>query len=85
MKVVSVRSFRDRATELLRSAEPILVMRGGLPAGFWVPWDRSDLPDEVRRAIFVHLAEVIAEELKARGVTEEEVLADFDAARRSRR
>lgn len=85
MKVVNVRSFRDRATELLRSAEPILVTRDGVPAGFWVPWDRSDLPEEVRRGIFVHLAQVIAQGLAAKGITEEEVLADFNAARRSRR
>ena len=38
MKVVTVRQFRDRATEMLRSDEVILITRGGLPAGFFLPW-----------------------------------------------
>ncbi len=38
MKVVTVREFRDRATEMLRSEDVILITRDGLPARFFLPW-----------------------------------------------
>jgi hypothetical protein len=44
MKVVSVRDFRDRVSEMLRSEDVILVTRDGAPAGFFLPWDTPDFP-----------------------------------------
>ena len=88
MKVVTVRDFRDRATEMLRSEDVVLITRGGKPAGFFVPWDRPDIPVELRRELFVELTDRIGDQLDAAGVTEEEILADFAewrAARRARR
>ena len=85
MKIVTLRDFRDRATEMFRSDDVVLVTRDGLPAGFFVPWTTSDLPDNVRREVFGKLADLIGAQRRAVGVTEEEVLADFAAARRARR
>lgn len=85
MKVVTVRDFRDRATEMLRSEDVILVTRGGKPAGFYIPWDRSDVPLELKRELFAQLADRTRADLVAAGVTEEEVLADFAAWRATRR
>lgn len=84
MRVVTVRDFRDRATEMFRSTDVILVTREGRPAGFFLPWDGPELPEEVRREVFLRLTNQIAEQRDARGVTEEEVLNDFAAARRRR-
>jgi len=84
MKVVTVRDFRDRATELLRSEELVFITRDGLPAGFFVPWGTPDVPDEVRKAVFSRLAEQIRQEREALGVDEEEVLNDFAAWRHRR-
>ncbi len=39
MKVVTVRDFRDHATEMFRSKDVILVKREGMPAGCFLPWD----------------------------------------------
>jgi hypothetical protein len=81
MKVVTVRDFRDRATEMFRSDDVILVTREGRPAGFFLPWDAPELPPDVRREVFLRLTEQIAAQREARGVTEEEVLSDFAASR----
>jgi hypothetical protein len=85
VKVVTLRDFRDRATEMMRSHEVLLVTRDGKPAGFFLPWDRPDVPDDVRTGIFAELSGRARLELEKKGVREEDVLADFKAARRSRR
>jgi hypothetical protein len=84
MKVVTVRDFRDRASEMFRSDDVILVTRDGAPAGFYLPWDTPDLPVEVRREVFLRLSEQIGTELSEQGTTEQEVLDDFAASRRRR-
>lgn len=84
MKIVTVREFRDRATEMLRSEDVILITRDGLPAGFFLPWDARELPSDAERQLFLHLSEQIGSQLKAQGVSEEEVVGDFAARRRRR-
>ena len=81
MRVVTVRDFRDRASEMFRSEDVILVTREGRPAGFYLPWESPDLPEDVRREVFVRLTDQIAAQREARGVSEEDVLEDFAAAR----
>jgi hypothetical protein len=84
MKVVSVRDFRDRASEMFRSEDVILVTRDGAPAGFYLPWDTPELPIEVRREVFLRLSEQIGTALDAQGASEQEVIDDFAADRRRR-
>lgn len=85
MKMVSVREFRDHATEHFRSEEPIIVMRGSKPAGVFLPWDESMLPvQDIQRLLYAHLANQMQEHMTIVGVTEEEVLADFEAYRKDR-
>jgi len=84
MKVVSVRDFRDRASEMFRSDDVILVTRDGTPAGFYLPWNTPELPVEVRREVFLRLSEQIGVQLEAGGASEQEVLDDFAASRRRR-
>jgi hypothetical protein len=81
MQVVTVRDFRDHATEMFRSDDVILVTRDGAPAGFFLPWDTPELPVEVRREVFLRLSEQIGVKLDANGVSEQEVLDDFAASR----
>jgi hypothetical protein len=84
MKVVTVRDFRDHASEMFRSEDVLLVTRDGAPAGFYLPWDTPELPVEVRREVFLRLSEQIGGQLQAGGATEQEVLDDFAASRRRR-
>ncbi len=81
---MTVRDFRDHATEMFRSEDVILVTREGTPAGFFLPWDTPELPVEVRREVFLRLSEQVGVQLAAAGASESEVLDDFAAARRSR-
>jgi hypothetical protein len=81
MKVVTVRDFRDHATEMFRSEDVILVTREGTPAGFFLPWDTPELPVEVRREVFLRLSEQVSEQLAAKVICESEVLDDFAASR----
>lgn len=86
MKTVSVREFRDHATEYLRSQEPVLVLRGSQPAGVFVPWDDTLVPSSiVQRLAYERLTAALQDELAAQGVSWEEVLRDFEADRRHRR
>ncbi len=81
MKVVTVRDFRDHASEMFRSDDVVLVTRDGTPAGFFLPWNTSDLPVEVRLEVFLRLSEQIGEDLKAKNMDEQEVLGEFAASR----
>jgi hypothetical protein len=67
MKVVTVRAFGDRPAEMFRSEDVILVTSDGRPAGFFVPWDKPDLPVELRRELFVQLGDSIRAEREAVG------------------
>lgn len=85
MKIATVKEFRDKASEMLRSDEPILVTRHGKAAGFYIPLtDPSHLPVELRRELFVQISDRIAQKLKDKGITEEEILDDFEAYRKDR-
>ena len=84
MKVVTVRDFRDRASEMFRSQDVILVTRDGAPAGFYLPWDTPEVPVEVRREVFLRLSEQIGAQLQQQGASEQEVVDDFAASRRRR-
>ena len=85
MKIATLRDFRDHASEMMRSKAVILVTRDGKPAGFFVPWDRPDIPDEIRKGLYQELSERVSQSREELGVTEEEIVADFQAARRARR
>jgi hypothetical protein len=84
VKVVTVRDFRDHATEMFRSDDVILVTREGSPAGFFLPWDTPELPVEVRREVFLRLSEQIGGQLAAKGISEPGVIEDFAAPRHRR-
>ena len=81
MKVVTVRDFRDRASEMFRSEDVILVTRDGAPAGFYLPWATPEVPVEVRREAFLRLSEQIGTQLAEPGTSEHELLDDFAASR----
>ena len=85
MKISSVREFRDRATTMLRSEDPILVTRRGRVAGVFLPWRQAELPVDLRRELFAMLTADIARQLKKKRITEKEILKDFAEWRKNRR
>lgn len=84
MRISTVREFRDKATGLLRSKTPILVTRHGRLAGIFFPRPEMTLPIELKRELHDMLSSDIARELKKRGISEDNVLRDFDASRKKR-
>ena len=85
MRVSSIREFRDRATALFRSEDPILVTRRGRIAGVFLPWREESLPIDMKRELFSMLSSAIAAELKKKNISEKDVLQDFERWRKVRR
>ncbi len=82
MKTVSIKEFRDHATQHLRTSEPLIIMRGSSPAGIFLPWNESLLtPHIVKRVIYNHLTHPLQKDMEQSALSEEEVLADFAAYR----
>ena len=85
MRISTVREFRDQATGLLRSKDPILVTRRGRIAGVFFPCPGQSIPLELKREMFGMLSGAVARQIKKRGLSEEEILADFERWRKERR
>lgn len=85
MIISTVREFRDRATGLLRSKDPILVTRRGRLAGVFFPRPEATLPIELKRELFGVLSAEIARLLRRRGLSERELIADFETWRKHRK
>jgi len=85
MRISSVRDFRDHATTLFRSDDPVLVTRRGKVAGVFLPWRDATLPVDFKRELFCMLTAEIARQLKKKRVTEKAVLQDFDRWQKGRR
>ena len=73
MKISTVREFRDNATGLMRSKDPILVTRRERVAGIFFPTPEETLPLELKREMFSLLSGEIARQLKRRGAREDEI------------
>ncbi len=85
MKISTVREFRDHATGLLRSKDPILVTRRGRLAGVFFPRPETTMPIELKRELFPVLSAEVRRQIGKRGLREEEILADFESWRKERR
>lgn len=85
MRVSTVREFRDRATGLLKSNEPILITRRGRMAGVFFPSPEGTLPLDMKRQLFDQLSAEIGRQIKRAGSSEKEILEDFEAWKKARR
>ena len=85
MKISTVREFRDNASGLLRSKNPILVTRRGRLAGVFFPWPEDTMPLELKREVFSVLSGQLRRQVSRKGLSEDEIVADFESWRKSRR
>ena len=85
MKITTVREFRDHASGLLRSKDPILVTRRGRLTGVFFPRPEPTLPIELKRELFSVLSDDVRRQIEKRGLSEEEIVADFESWRKSKR
>lgn len=81
MKISTVKEFRDKATQMLRGDEAVMITRRGKLAGFFIPTDEKNLPWDLKQQLQLLLAETVQKSLKAQDLTEEDILADFEASR----
>lgn len=85
MRISTVREFRDEATGLLRSKDPVLVTRRGRLAGIFFPCPQETLPIELKREMFTMLSAAVARQIKKKGLDEDDILAGFEQWRQERR
>jgi hypothetical protein len=85
MRVSTVREFRDNATGLLKSKEPVLITRRGRMAGVFFPSPEGTLPVDLRLELFEKLSAEIAKQIEKNRGTEAEILSDFESWRKTRR
>jgi len=82
MRISTVPEFRDKATGLPRSREPILITRRGRMAGVFSRSPEGALRVDLKRELFEKLSAEIGRRLKASGVSEKEVQSDFESWRK---
>ena len=80
---VGTREFRNQLAEYLESETPVAVTRHGETIGFYIPVRRK--PADAERAALRVAAEQLDRLVSSLGVSEDELVADFDAARRAKR
>jgi prevent-host-death family protein len=86
MKTTTAREFRSRFSRLVRQGDTVLVTRRGRPAGVFYPIpDAQRLPILVRRELFFEISQDLSRALKQRGITEKDVLRDFETFKKRRR
>ncbi len=85
MRISTVREFRDNASGMLRGKDPILVTRRGKLAGIFFPRPETTLPVELKREMFGILSAEVARQIRRRGLSENESLAEFASWRKAKR
>jgi hypothetical protein len=85
VKISTTREFRENTTGMLRAKDPVLVTRRGRLAGIFFPRPEITLPVELKREMFGILSTEIARQIRKRSLNEEDILADFESWRQSKR
>ena len=71
MITATVRDFRDRATQMLKQHEPVMITRHGKVVGFFMPAMGQTLPLEIKRDLFFALTDSLRMAIKERGLTDQ--------------
>jgi len=81
---VGIREFRDKlATYLLESEGPLAITRHGDTIGYYLPTKRKRT--EAEKKALEEAGERMQEMMKAAGVTEDEIIEDFQRLRKEGR
>lgn len=81
---VGIREFREKlASYVLESDTPVAITRHGDTVGYYIPARRKR--SEAERAALSEAASRLQKMLKAEGISEEDIAADFKRWRASRR
>jgi antitoxin (DNA-binding transcriptional repressor) of toxin-antitoxin stability system len=80
---VGIREFRERLAALLEAPGPLAITRHGETVGYYIPARRNK--DAAELSVLREAAAKLDALLAARGVTEDELVNEFKAARRRRK
>jgi PHD/YefM family antitoxin component YafN of YafNO toxin-antitoxin module len=81
---VGIREFRDKlASYLLESESPVAITRHGDTVGYYIPARRKR--SEMDRAALREAASRLQEALASEGISEDDIIKDFQRWRRSKR
>jgi antitoxin (DNA-binding transcriptional repressor) of toxin-antitoxin stability system len=83
MSKIGVREFREDLAAIMAQDEPVAVTRHGETVGFYIPVRRK--PKNVDWTEIERLSAQVQEQLKAAGLTEDELVKDFERLRRAER
>lgn len=83
METVGIREFREKLADYLESSAPVAITRHGETIGFYVPARRKRTEEE--KAALHDAAERLHKMLVERGITEDELVAEFDRRRKQAR
>jgi len=78
MRIASIKEFRDKATVMFRSPEPVLITKRGKVAGFYFPLQAESIPIELRKNLQIAIADIVKKSIEKEGLTEEDILEDFE-------
>jgi hypothetical protein len=84
MKITTVKEFRDKATAMFRSSEPVLVTRRGKAAGLYFPLEGDSIPLDLRMNLQLTIADLVKKSLEQKGISEKDILEDFETFRDNR-
>ena len=84
MKITTIKEFRDKATKILKSPEPVLITRRGKAAGLYFPLEGDSIPLDLRMNLQLTIADLVKKSLKQKGLSEEDILDDFETFRDNR-
>jgi antitoxin (DNA-binding transcriptional repressor) of toxin-antitoxin stability system len=86
MRVTGIREFRNKVPELVSGDELVFVTKHGKLSGLLIPLGQPDeLPVELRQDLLERLGSAISRHLDERGVTEKQVMRDFQSWKKKRR
>lgn len=84
MKHVGIREFRDKATGLLRGAEPLAVERHGKVVGFYIPVEKRGADGEQFRDALSRLERAVEDVVRSTDMSEEELAEALDLSQKPR-
>lgn len=84
MTISTIKEFRDRATTLLRSKRPILVMRRGRLAGIFFPCPERSLPLDLKRELFPLFVSEVTREMKKKRIHGSDLITGYEEWKRKR-
>lgn len=86
MQTVTVHEFHNHVAKWLRAEEPFVVTRHGKePLGVYYPAGSPEATKEMRWSIFEAMTQEIGQQLKRKGLSEKEIMGDFEEWKKSAR